>query len=517
MPWLTILVFLPLAGMLACWLAPAGRARVINVVTCAAVLALSFTVWAQMDLDLGEGSRLVEVSALGNYQFTEDHAWIEAVGIHYTLGIDGLSLSLVLLTAFVSFVSAIASWRIEKQQKGYHMMFLLLLTGMLGVFVSLDLFLFYVFWEIMLLPMYFLIGIWGGPRREYAAIKFFLYTLFGSVLLLAAVILVRLETDSWSIPLITRAARSALEAGQVGGILGSSGLALAAFIGMFIGFAIKIPSFPFHTWLPDAHVEAPTPISMILAGVLLKMGGYGLIRIAYPFFPQAAVDCGLVISILSVIAIVYGAFVAMAQTDFKRLIAYSSVSHMGFVTLGLAAGTEQGLGGAVYMMLAHGTISAMLFMIVGVIYDRAHHREIARFGGLAWVMPKYFLWASFAFFASLGLPGLSGFIAELTTFVGAFNGPHRTWAIIALLGVVVTAAYYLRTLQKVYLGDTPETYKDPAAYPDLSARELAVLVPLAAVTLYMGILPGTFLDMVKGFLHTDLAPVLKMALGSVAK
>ncbi|MDF1701877.1 MAG: NADH-quinone oxidoreductase subunit M [Planctomycetota bacterium] len=506
---LTALVFLPLVGMLVCWLLPSKHARVVNIVFSALVLLLSVALWAQMD-----------VGAAG-YQFEQTASWLPGIvseeGIQYHVGLDGLGLSLVLLTAFVTLVSAIASWKIEKQAKGYHMMFLLLLTGMLGVFVALDLFLFYVFWEIMLLPMYFLIGIWGGPRRQYAAIKFFLYTLFGSVLLLAGVILVVLKTGSWSIPEITAQAQAALAAGEAGGILGSTGLCLAAFIGMFIGFAVKVPCFPFHTWLPDAHVEAPTPISMILAGVLLKMGGYGLIRIAYPFFPQAAVDSGLVISILSTIAIVYGAFVAMAQTDFKRMIAYSSVSHMGFVTLGLAAGTAWGINGAMYMMLAHGTISAMLFMIVGVIYDRAHHREIAKFGGLAWVMPKYFILASIAFFASLGLPGGSGFIAEITTFVGAFNGPHRIWAIISLLGVVLTAAYYLRTLAKVFLLDTPEVYKDAAKFPDLSAREYAILVPLALVTIYMGIVPATAMDMVKGFVEGTLVPMLGQAAGGAGQ
>ncbi len=502
---LSLLVFLPVAGALLCCALPAKHARSVNVAFSGLALLISIAVWQQMDL------------SAGGYQLQQQAVWIEAVGINYHVGIDGVGLALVLLTTFVSFVSAIASWNIDKLQKGYHMLFLMLLTGMLGVFVALDLFLFYVFWEIMLLPMYFLIGIWGGPRRHYAAIKFFLYTLFGSVLLLAAVILVVLKCDTWSIPQITALARQALEAGDAGGILGSVGLSLAAFIAMFIGFAVKIPSFPFHTWLPDAHVEAPTPISMILAGILLKMGGYGLIRIAYPFFPQAAIDSGLVITIISVIAIVYGAFVAMAQTDFKRLIAYSSVSHMGFVTLGLAAGTERGINGAMYMMLAHGTISAMLFMIVGVIYDRAHHRDIDRFGGLAWVMPKYFVLASLAFFASLGLPGMSGFVAEITTFVGAFDGPYRSWAIAALVGLVITAAYYLITLQKVYLGSTPDAYKDPVKYPDASKRELAVLVPLIAVTIYMGIIPSTVMDMYKGFIQTDLVPVLKAALETAGK
>ncbi len=507
---LTLLIFLPLVGLLACWAAPTKWARVINVATCGVVLVISVAVWMQMDFGAA-GYQLEEGSDAAPIH------WIESVGIRYHLGIDGIGLSLVLLTTLVSFVSAIASWNIKKQAKGYHMMFLLLQTGMLGVFVALDLFLFYVFWELMLLPMYFLIGIWGGPRRQYAAIKFFLYTLLGSVLLLGAVILVVLKTDTWSIPQVTQLARDALANGDAGGILGSVGLSLAAFIGMFIGFAVKIPMFPFHTWLPDAHVEAPTPVSMILAGVLLKMGGYGLIRIAYPFFPGAAMDMGLVISILSVIAIVYGGLVAMAQTDFKRMIAYSSVSHMGFVTLGLAAGTTAGINGAMYMMLAHGTISAMLFMIVGVIYERAHHREIAKFGGLAWVMPHYFIMASLAFFASLGLPGFSGFIAEITTLVGAFHGPYTMWALLALLGVVITAAYYLRTLQQVFLLDTPEVYKDRARFPDLTGREWAVLIPLAAVTLYMGIIPSTAMDMVHGFIVDHLVPVLSAVVDTAGR
>ncbi len=478
---LTITVFLPVLGVLLCWISPEKAAKSINVLCCAVVFVLT----AVIAMNTGDTG----------YSLVERVDWISSVGIEYYLGVDGLGVALLLLTSFVSLVSAIASWNIKTMSRGYHMMFLLLLTGMLGVFVALDLFLFYCFWELMLLPMFFLIGIWGGPNRKYASIKFFLYTLAGSVLLLAGIILVRLKLGTWSIPQISEIAKTA----GAGGVLENSTLSLLAFIGMFIGFAVKIPSFPFHTWLPDAHVQAPTPISMILAGVLLKMGGYGLMRIAYPFFPDAAVACGAFISAISVIAIVYGAFVAMAQTDFKKMIAYSSVSHMGFVTLGLAAGTAEGINGAMYMMLAHGTISAMLFMIVGVIYDRAHHRDIDRFGGLMTPMPKYSMWATFAFFASLGLPLLSGFIAELTTFVGAFKGPHVWAAVISLLGVVITAAYYLITLQKVYLGKTPEVYMDKKSYPDLSARELAVLVPLGVVTLVMGVMPSLAMDLYSGF------------------
>jgi NADH-quinone oxidoreductase subunit M len=499
---LSLIVFLPLLGALLCWMLPASKARWVNLFVNLAVFGLV-------------GAAAAEAAGAKDYRLVEDHSWIPSFyDIRYTVGVDGLGTSLLLLTAFVSTVGVLASWKIEKSVKGYHAMYLVLLTGMLGVFVALDLFLFYLFWEVMLLPMYFLIGIWGGPRRQYAAIKFFLYTLFGSVLLLAAVILIVLEHQTWSIPQLTQIAGAK---GLLQG--GAAWLPLAAFIGMFIGFAIKVPAFPFHTWLPDAHVEAPTPISMILAGVLLKMGGYGMMRIAFPFFPEAAAYMGSAISWLSVIAIVYGALVAMAQTDLKKLIAYSSVSHMGFVTLGLASGTPEGWNGAMYMMLAHGTISAMLFMIVGVIYDRAHHRDIDRFGGLAWAMPRYAVLASFAFFASLGLPGLSGFIAEITTFLGAFNGPYTVAALVALIGVVVTAAYYLITLQKVYLGNTPPAYLDKAHYPDVTRRELAVLVPLAVVTLIMGVFPALALDVYSGVTN-GLAATLhdaQKALGIVAK
>jgi NADH-quinone oxidoreductase subunit M len=500
---LSITVFLPIAGMLACLLVPkeaAHRAcRWVNVVTCGATFVATVLVWVYWADARASGA------SVGGYYLVEDAPWIWAfkdraggAAIRYHLGVDGIGLVLLLLTSFVSLGGAIASWRIERSPKGYHSMYLLLLTGMLGVFVSLDFFLFYVFWEVMLLPMYFLIGIWGGPRRQYAAIKFFLYTLVGSVLLLAVLILCYVKHGTFQFPELLAIVRQegSLFAGVEGTVsAGTAALRMAAFVALFIGFAIKVPSFPFHTWLPDAHVEAPTPISMILAGVLLKMGGYGLIRIAYPFFPAAAQEASMVIAVVSLVSIVYGAFVAMAQTDLKKMVAYSSVSHMGFVTLGLAAGTPEGLNGAMYMMLAHGTISAMLFMLVGVVYDRAHHRDIDRFGGLAWVMPTYAVLAAFGFFASLGLPGLSGFIAEATVFVGSFRGPYKVITLLATSGIVVTAAYYLITLQKVFLGDTPKVYQDPVHFPDVSAREVAVLVPLAVVTLYMGLWPATVMDL----------------------
>ena len=495
-PLLSLTVFLPLAGALLCLLVPKASApracRWINVVANAAAFLATIAVWAAYGRH--EGMR-------DGYSLVEDAPWIAAFNIRYHMGVDGVSVALLLLTTFVSLAGAVASWKIEKAPKGYHTMYLVLLTGMLGVFTSLDTFLFYLFWEIMLLPMYFLIGIWGGPRRQYAAIKFFLYTLAGSVLLLAGLVLIYVHYQTFQIPEIARIAK---DGGLFTGKVGSpETLRLFVFGGFFIAFAIKVPTFPFHTWLPDAHVEAPTPVSMILAGVLLKMGGYGLIRMAYPFFPDAARTMTTPIVVLSIISIVYGALVAMAQTDFKKLVAYSSVSHMGFVTLGLASMTIEGLNGAMYMMLAHGTISAMLFMLVGVIYDRAHHRDIDRFGGLAWAMPTYGVLAAFGIFASLGLPGLSGFVAEITVFLGAFKA-FPLWAILATVGMVVTAAYYLTTLQKVFLGETPAAYKDPAHYPDTSRRELLVLVPLALVTLWMGLWPNGAM----GIYRPDLQGIL---------
>jgi len=473
----------------------------VNLLTCLAVFASTVAVWMAYRHAPGADAR-------DGFRLVEDAAWIPVFNIRYHMGVDGVSVALLLLTSFVGVSASIASWKIEKSPKGYHAMYLLLMSGMLGVFASLDFFLFYLFWEVMLLPMYFLIGIWGGPRRQYAAIKFFLYTLAGSVLLLAGMILIYVHHQTFQIPEILAIARGpGLFAGKVAS---PETLRLLVFCGFFIGFAVKVPTFPFHTWLPDAHVEAPTPISMILAGVLLKMGGYGLIRMAYPFFPDAAAHMGTWVVALSLISIVYGALVAMAQTDFKKLVAYSSVSHMGFVTLGLASMTNEGASGAMYMMLAHGTISAMLFAVVGVIYDRAHTRQIDRFGGLAWAMPAYGLLSAFAIFASLGLPGLSGFIAEITVFLGSF-ATYPTLTLVATIGMVVTAAYYLVTLQKVYLGDTPPVYLDKTHYPDLSMRELWVLVPLAVATLVMGLLPAKFMNIYRIDLEQIVASVRQVA------
>jgi NADH-quinone oxidoreductase subunit M len=438
-------------------------------------------------------------------QFVEKVNWIDIksynhIRIEYFLGVDGISVPMVILTAIISFIAVFASWNIDKALKGYFAMLLLLDTGMMGVFVALDFFLFYVFWEVMLLPMYFLIGIWGGPRREYAAIKFFLYTLAGSVLILLAMLALY-----FSVTVLDPATGEKVHTFNMlammnpanfesGSLLAGAGtyLRTLAYFALFIGFAIKVPIFPFHTWLPDAHVEAPTAISVILAGVLLKMGTYGLIRISFPIFPELAQKFAFLLAIFALINIVYGALCAMAQTDFKKLIAYSSVSHMGIVLLGMSALNTQGLIGAVFQMFNHGTITAMLFLIVGVIYDRAHTRDLNSFGGLALTMPKYTGIMTVAFFAALGLPGLSGFVSEAFSFLGAFQVDQlRTIAIAATLGIILTAAYMLWTLQRVFLGTPNEKW---GTLPDVNAREMFTLVPLLVIVLVLGIYPSLLLN-----------------------
>ena len=363
---------------------------------------------------------------------------------------------------------------------------------MIGFFCALDLFLFYVFFELTLLPMYFLIGIWGGPRREYAAIKFFLYTFFGSVLMLIAMIAVYLKANTFDIPtLITLAA-------QQGHPLADTTFQIWAFLGFFVGFAVKVPIFPFHTWLPDAHVEAPTAISVILAAVLLKMGTYGLIRVNFAMLPQGMdFFCngvgiwGNSLAMLGFINIVYGSLCALAQTDFKKLVAYSSIGHMGFVILGLAARNESGVTGAILQMLNHGVISAMLFLLVGVVYDRAHHRDINGFGGLGSKMPIYMGITTLAFMASLGLPGLSGFVGEVLALLGAY-AKFKMLTILSTIGIVVGAAYFLWTLQRVFLGTLNPKY---AEITEINGREIATLVPLGILTIVLGIWPSIAINM----------------------
>jgi len=399
----------------------------------------------------------------------------------------------VLLTVFLSFLCVIASWGISKATKGYFALFLLLETGMLGVFIALDFFLFYVFWEVMLLPMYFLIGIWGGPRKEYAAIKFFLYTLAGSVLMLLVMIALYLNVHDPATGGRTFNLLHMMNQANHGIWMLDPTIRHLLFMGLFIGFAIKVPIVPFHTWLPDAHVEAPTAVSVILAGVLLKMGAYGILRICYPILPDAAKWFALPLAILGAINIIYGALCALAQTDMKKLVAYSSVSHMGFVLLGMAVFNEAGMTGAVLQMFNHGIITAMLFLMVGVIYDRAHHREIAGFGGLGTQMPVYTTVFSLALFAALGLPGLSGFVGEALVFVGAFE-VYRVVTIISAFGIVLGAAYVLWMLQRVFLGPLNEKY---STLPDISFRELASVVPVAVLVLIFGVYPSPLINLIK--------------------
>ena len=404
----------------------------------------------------------------------------------------------------------------------------------MGVLVALDFFLFYVFWEVMLLPMYFLIGVWGGPRREYAAIKFFLYTLFGSVLMLLALIALYFSVSMYIDPAgatysVAQAAKHGFQGLEKihsfnmlammdpGNYIPDSLLAgfhtnwrAVAYLALFIGFAIKIPTVPFHTWLPDAHVEAPTPISVILAGVLLKMGTYGLLRISFPIFPDIMRDYAWPLALIGVISMVYGALVAMAQTDFKKLIAYSSVSHMGVVVLGMSSMNTQGMTGAVFQMFNHGTITAMLFLIVGVLYDRAHTRGLDEFGGLMNQMPRYAGVMTVAFFAALGLPGLSGFISEALSLLGAFK-TFQTLTIIAAVTIIITAGYMLWVLQRVFLGTIPEKWKN---LTDMNGRETLMLASLACIVIFFGIYPAPMIDLMNSSLN-HLSDVLEQAGGAM--
>jgi NADH-quinone oxidoreductase subunit M len=513
-PWLnqhilTWLTFLPMAGLILIFLAYlAGYKDDRNIRWMTLIIMginLALAVWLYVHFD----PNVHKIDGNDGYQFIERGIWIRSLNVEYFVGIDGISVTMVLLTALISFVGVIASWSVDKQLKGYFAMYCLLVTGMMGVFVALDMFLFYVFWEVMLLPMYFLIGIWGGPRKEYAAIKFFLYTLAGSVFMLLAFIALYYNADptylsdgtsvthNFSIPDIGRVDY----AGKNLMILGLS-LVKVCWVALFVGFAIKIPMFPFHTWLPDAHVEAPTAISVILAGVLLKMGTYGILRINFGILPEATAWAAPAMAAFGTINILYGAFCAMAQEDLKKLVAYSSVSHMGFCLLAMASLTPTGIQACIVQMFNHGTITAMLFTLVGVIYDRAHTRQIGRFGGLASEMPLYTAFVGFAFMASLGLPGLSGFIGEVLTFMGAFP-VYRVMTILAATGVIITAAYHLWALQRMFLGKFRDEWRQShyleafgGKFPEINAREVASLVPLVVIVLVLGFWPKPLLTLI---------------------
>jgi NADH-quinone oxidoreductase subunit M len=429
-------------------------------------------------------------------QFSVHLPWIKQFNINYSLAVDGISMPMILLTGLLFFLCIMSSWTITKSVKAYFALLLMLESTVFGVFMAMDFFLFYVYWEVMLLPMFFLIGIWGGENREYAAVKFFLYTFFGSIVMLVGIIALYYQVGSFDILAMHGGKFTDLTVKMFGSEFAFNKI---FFWAMFLGFAIKVPVFPFHTWLPHAHVQAPTAVSVILAGVLLKMGTYGFLRIAFPIFPAATVEYSTIIAILGVISVLYGAFCAMAQDDVKKLVAYSSVSHMGFVMLGLAAMTTQGMNGAVLQMFNHGTSTAMMFLMIGVIYERSHHRWIVRpdgtkgYGGIASHMPKYTTVFIIAMFASLGLPGLSGFISEALIFLGIYK-KFTTITVIAVLGLLIGAAYLLWMFKRMFFGEPSEEVK---SYSDMNAREIAYMVPLCIAVIVFGIYPSPILNIMK--------------------
>ena len=512
---LTLLIFIPLVGSALMLLASVVRKENNDLLyKWIALIATGIQLLLTILL-------FIEYDPAGGIQFEEKYAWIPKFGIDYYLGVDGLSMPMVFLTSFLSFICIIASWNIKKSTLGYFSLFLMLDTGMMGVFVSLDFFLFYVFWEVMLLPMYFLIGIWGGPQRTYAAIKFFLYTLFGSVFMLLGMLALYFYSEPHTFNLITLIQTAPTIDAELWGYP----LKYLIWLALFIGFAIKVPVFPFHTWLPLAHVEAPTAVSVILAGVLLKMGTYGLLRISYPLLPGEVIDFSMILAILGVINILWGAANAIAQVDLKKMVAYSSVSHMGYVLLGMSAvvaenpaGAQAGLNGAVMQMFNHGTITAMLFLLVGVIYDRAHHRYIfypkghenegeVGFGGLNSKLPVFGAFVALTFFAGLGLPALSGFISEAMCFIGAFP-VYKGIVIASTIGILLNAAYFLWAFQRIFFGELNEKYND---LPEINRLELFTVIPLLVVTLFLGIYPAPYLDIISSTMDTIIEHVVSMA------
>ncbi len=489
-PILTTLIALPVAGALALLALKddhehESAIRNVALAISLVVFVVTALLWAQFD------------STSADFQFVERHAWIPAFGITYAIGVDGISLLLIVLTGFLTPIALLCSWEsVHKKTRAFCMTVLLLEAAMIGVFVSLDLFLFYVFWDAMLIPMYFLIGIWGYDRRIYAAIKFLLYTMAGSVLMLLAILglatLHAQATGNYSFDLLA-----------LYDLTIPSHLQYWYFLAFALAFAIKVPLFPFHTWLPDAHVEAPTAGSVILAGVLLKMGTYGLIRFAFPLFPEAAVAFAPYLGFLAVVGIIYGALVAMVQPDMKKLVAYSSVSHLGFVVLGLAAMNTYGVQGAVYQMLNHGISTGGLFLIVGMLSDRRHTRLISEYGGLKHVTPRLVAAFLIITLASIGLPGLNGFVGEFLILLGAFAWEPK-FAVFAATGVILSATYMLWMFQRVNYGPITEKNK---ALPDLQPREWVLLVPVIALSIVMGVFPNLFLK--------PMAPSIERLLGQM--
>ncbi len=477
-PLLSTIVLLPAAGALVVLMLPKARTELVLPV---AILISTLTLGAT-------GFLLWEFeSGVAGFQFVEQVHWYEDWGVSYHVGVDGISLLLVVLTAFLFPISFLASTAITDRVRQYAAAMLFLEAGILGVFVSLDLLVFFVFWEAMLVPMYLIIGIWGGKHRVYAAIKFFLYTALGSALMFAGILALALLSSD-------QLGRPTFDFVELLGVDLTRTAQFWLFAGFGLSFAIKVPIFPFHTWLPDAHVEAPTAGSVILAGVLLKMGAYGLVRFNLTLFPEASVDLVPVMAVLAVIGIIYGAIVAIMQSDIKRLVAYSSVSHLGFVVLGIFALTAQGVQGGVIQMVNHGLTTGALFLLVGMIYERRHTREISEFGGLASVMPVYAGAFLFVAFASIGLPGLNGFVGEFLVLLGSFLS-LPVYAIVAGLGIVLAAVYLLWAYQRMFTG--PISVPANKELSDVSAREIWVLLPMVALILFLGLYPKPALERIE--------------------
>ncbi len=515
---LSLLIFLPLVATVLILALPMTLRQSYKYIALAITLIqLILSGWLYANFD----NTAAGINAIEGFQYVEQIPWIRLnlgslgqLEIDYFLGVDGISLPLLVLSAFVMLMAIGASWNTEKSPKGYFSLIMLLNMAVMGIFCALDFFLFYIFYEVMLLPLYFLIGIWGGANREYAAIKFFIYTLFGSVFMLLVIVGLYFSVIN---PISGAHTFNMLYMMDPNNYVDGSFFAWfnnyneilhipardIGFIVLFIAFAIKVPIVPFHTWLPDAHVEAPTPISIILAGILLKIGGYGIVRVCVSIFPDVVAHSNWWLGLIGVISILYGAFNALAQRDLKRMIAYSSVSHMGFVLLGIASLTVEGISGAMFQMISHGFLSAALFFLVGVLYDRVHDRNIYNFRGLATLMPKYTGFIAIAFFASLGLPGFSAFIGEAFVIIGTFNsesigtGLPRWMAVAGSIGILLSAAYFLWTLQRMFFGQTRLKGGEQWAIAlegDVNCRERIILFPTLALALILGVMPSLFFD-----------------------